>query len=358
MKEIGIVKHMKKYEVFSGDFLCGVVEEDRFCPSGEGIVPLALLNGENFTKWVSDRALSSDRGLTARSLKSASGLSPHTSEFDTAMRIHAASITDNYWMRKSDESITYREVCLDSYDGFFAHLALGLDYSVSDYLSKKNNPELTNIGNSDKAWQIDRDGQRWLYKRQPLRECFQEILASKIAFCLGVSTVEYELVVASEPNPELGRTGIVRSRDFTQNRGLNLEHVSGLVKDEHSVREAAELFDRYGLVKEYLDLRYLDILTGNPDRHVFNYGFLRDQKTGRISDIAPNFDNNFAFMAMLPVEEFVSVAKNYVWAPTEMNLSLLIFDRKEIAAFENYPIDAYLKTVREKEKQIKELLMG
>ena len=42
---------------------------------------------------------------------------------------------------------------------------------------------------------------------------------------------------------------------------------------------------------------YLDSVVLNVDRHTFNYGFLRDDETGEIVSLAPNFDNNIALIS-------------------------------------------------------------
>ena len=41
---------------------------------------------------------------------------------------------------------------------------------------------------------------------------------------------------------------------------------------------------------------YLDAVCMNVDRHIHNYGILRNIKTGEILQLAPNFDNNISLM--------------------------------------------------------------
>ena len=42
---------------------------------------------------------------------------------------------------------------------------------------------------------------------------------------------------------------------------------------------------------------FMDTIIANPDRHTFNFGLMRDAKTGKIVSLAPNFDNNLALIA-------------------------------------------------------------
>ena len=51
------------------------------------------------------------------------------------------------------------------------------------------------------------------------------------------------------------------------------------------------------LVKQYLDIIYMYMLCFNMDRHTYNYGLMRDKKTGEIISMAPNFDNNIALIS-------------------------------------------------------------
>ena len=84
------------------------------------------------------------------------------------------------------------------------------------------------------------------------------------------------------------------------------------------------VFKQWGLDGRYLDIKYLDVITGNPDRHYFNYDLLRDRITGEITGMAPNYDNNFAFMAHdLETGSFVKAAALYDWQKPRITEKLL-----------------------------------
>ena len=55
---------------------------------------------------------------------------------------------------------------------------------------------------------------------------------------------------------------------------------------------------------------YLDAVCMNVDRHIHNYGVLRNIKTGEILQLAPNFDNNISLMyngtRLEPVRGFIT----------------------------------------------------
>lgn len=93
-------------------------------------------------------------------------------------------------------------------------------------------------------------------------------------------------------------SGFVWSADFTE--GIyNFEPASAIVGDEE---DYAYDYDRLTALEsslgvQYLDILYMDALCFNMDRHMENYGVLRDRSTGRIVRMAPNFDNNIALIS-------------------------------------------------------------
>jgi hypothetical protein len=350
---------MKDYEILAGDTLCARFENGVLEILDERYAPLYL---SDFKAWVESRSVSRQRGFTSRNLKRASNISANASDYETALKANCACMTDNYWVRETGSELTYADVNYNRYDGELAQLALGL--TSTSYRTYLRHPELTNIGNSDKAWITDKEGVRWLNKKQPLRECFCEILASKIAKKLGIDSVEYELVSATEDIEE-GRWGIVRSKDFTQGKNVNLEHAEFIMAhfglDETKLKENADVFHAYGCEKEYLAIKYLDIIIGNPDRHLQNYGILRRQKDGKVVGLAPNYDNNFAFRDDLPMVKFIQVAAEYGYTPpmlSEDDIQELLDEMREISAVydsnkllqgvrwkQQYIVDAVIKTV-------------
>ena len=64
------------------------------------------------------------------------------------------------------------------------------------------------------------------------------------------------------------------------------------------------------IAKDYADMLYLDAVCMNVDRHIHNYGVLRNVETGEILQLAPNFDNNISLMyngnRLEPVRGFIT----------------------------------------------------
>ena len=64
--------------------------------------------------------------------------------------------------------------------------------------------------------------------------------------------------------------------------------------------------DCYGILRnidkniadKYVKMIWLDTVCFNMDRHTENFGLLRDNDSGEIINLAPNFDNNIALISL------------------------------------------------------------
>ena len=90
----------------------------------------------------------------------------------------------------------------------------------------------------------------------------------------------------------------VKTLDFTG--GIyNYEPAAAIVGDEE---DYVFNYDRLTAIhptlgNQYLNILYMVALCFNMDRHTQNYGVLRNQSTGEVVCMAPNFDNNIALIS-------------------------------------------------------------
>ena len=95
------------------------------------------------------------------------------------------------------------------------------------------------------------------------------------------------------------KDGYIRSKDFTEHAKYNFEPMATVIGDNDDYNDNFNFLSKINesLAKQYLKIIYLDSVVLNVDRHTFNYGFLRDDETGEIVSLAPNFDNNIALIS-------------------------------------------------------------
>lgn len=274
--------------LMSGDLAVAEIRRGRIAPLDRARMPLYLAAHDDLDGWIDGRAIDRHR-TNSRILKKVLRLTD-SSDAAAVLRAHAATITDNYWLKSEAEpSLTYDAIRFS--EDTFAEIALTGRFSsyskeYSDEQIRRGSPELTNIGSYEKCWRII-DGSWWLYKSETARERFSELLISALGSRLGFSVAEYL------PDGEF-----VKTRDFTEGC-YNYEPASAIVGDEE---DYAFNYDRLttlepSLGKQYLDILFMDALCYNVDRHTENYGILRERDTGRIVCMAPNFDNNIALIS-------------------------------------------------------------
>jgi hypothetical protein len=282
--------------VMSGNDAVARVVGNNIEPIIKERMPLYLANGGSFSEWLISRAIDRHRP-NSRILKKMLRLS-ETSDISTVLYTNAATITDDYWVKSENDSLTFEQVSFK--ENYFADIALiGSVGSYNRELTPKellsNTPELTSIGSYEKCWKQE-NGSWFIYKQGNTLERFSEIFISKLTKRLGFFGVEY-----------MSENEFIKTRDFTEGQ-YNYEPMASLVGDnEDYTFNYDKLFNiNKALAKEYLNILFMDTLCFNMDRHTYNYGLLRDKQTGSIIKMAPNFDNNIALIS----RGYSSEAKN------------------------------------------------
>lgn len=274
--------------LLSGNDPVAEIRRGQVVPLDSTRMPLYLAAGGSFEAWLESRAIDRHRP-NSRILKKVLRL---TDSSDTAavLRAHAATITDNYWVRlDGEEPLSYDEIRFT--EDTFAEIALSGSFcsysrTYEEAQLASGSPELTNIGSYEKCWRIQ-DGGWWLCKSGTPLERFSELFIARLGELLGFSMAKYV------PDGDC-----VKTPDFTGGV-YNFEPAAAIVGDEE---DYGFNYDRLtvlhpALGRQYLDILYMDALCFNMDRHTQNYGVLRDPSTGGIVGMAPNFDNNIALIS-------------------------------------------------------------
>ena len=274
--------------IMSGDTVAASIRDNIVSPLLPEHCPLCFPCGGDIVSWLKARAIDRRRP-NGRILKRILRLGD-TSDLNTALHVHGATITDNYWVKTEDEAgLTWADVGFR--ENYFADLALSGRFSsiAKNYTPEElrtATPELTNIGSYEKCWR-QQDGHWVMVKSGTPEEHYSEIFTAALGKYLGFTMAAYTLDGA-----------YVISKDFTEGR-LNFEPMANLVQDNEEYDFNYDVLQNMdsSLLKPYLDILFMDALVFNVDRHTQNYGLLRSRKTGEILSMAPNFDNNMALIS-------------------------------------------------------------
>lgn len=275
--------------LMSGDKTIARIENGLLTDTDNARLPFYLQCCNDLSGWLRSRAADRGRGHV-RLIETASGLTA-ADDAEFAMFVHAAKLTDNFWIKREGERLTYAQIRFKqnpladtALSGVKPHFQPG---KRTDALYS---PEFTNTGSFEKCWRREKDGW-WLYKSGNPDNHYAELFMERIGLAFGIPMAHYELAEGGK---------CIRSKDLTNDGEVNLDHASGLIGDAYDdYRLNYQAFSRMSpdMAAAYLDMLYMDALCCNTDRHENNYGVLRSAQTGETISFAPLFDHNLALFA-------------------------------------------------------------
>lgn len=210
------------------------------------------------------------------------------------------SLSDQYWLKPSDMNITYDDV--NFFDNDFDYIefmeaSLSKNSKTITRESSLKTPNNTTDGMLKKAWIIENKTRYLLkggYKIEVLQP-FNEVLASEICQRLGFNHVEYTLdnykdsVVSKCPCFITKDTELITAYQIRSDmkRHDNTDDYEEYIKvlESNGIKDA-----RIEMENMYI----LDFLIMNEDRHLNNFGIIRDVNTLKWVSVAPIFDNGMS----------------------------------------------------------------
>ena len=245
------------------------------------------------------------------------------------------SLSDQYWLKPIDSNLKYDDINFFDNDFDYAEF-LEASLSLNSKIVKKETslitPNNTTDGMLKKAWIIE-DGTRYLLKggyKNEILQPFNEVLASMICDKLGFNHVPYTLdvykdtVVSKCPCFINKDTELITAYQIRNDmkRHDNTDDYEEYIKklEENGISNAREKIE---------NMYILDFLIMNEDRHLNNFGIIRDVNTLKWLDVAPIFDNGMAlnipyydeneviisgngrfFYEVKPFDEIIKVVRN------------------------------------------------
>lgn len=221
------------------------------------------------------------------------------SVFNYMLLNNGLSLTDHYWICKIDDvAVNWKEINLYT-NPFKASYSLDLD--KSENIAGKTNftPSSSLAGDLKKKWIIDQNGIRRLVKGNhsnvSCRPSLCEKLASKIHTMQIKSHVDYNLIRISSGDREI--TGCECACFVDENTEF-IPAISVIENEQKPNNMSIYEFYLAKCLENGLDLRQdleyqimTDFIISNTDRHMNNFGIIRDSKTLKWLHMAPIFDS-------------------------------------------------------------------
>lgn len=285
----------------------------------------------NLSKWFQGREIPSWRDKLDLLLHRLDIIAP-SELLDKAFGL---SLSDQYWLKPFDNDIKYDDInFFDNDFDYTEFMEASLSKNSKTITSEKSlkTPNNTTDGMLKKAWIIE-DNTRYLLKggyKNEILQPFNEVLASMICERLGFNHVTYfidtykDMVVSKCPCFITKDTELITAYQIKNNMNRH-----GSIED---YEEYIKLLENQGI--EYARIKIenmyiLDFLIMNEDRHLNNFGIIRDVNTLKWLDIAPIFDNGQSlniqdyndeevmisghgrlFYEIKPFDEIIKVVKN------------------------------------------------
>ncbi len=239
-----------------------------------------------------------------------------TAPYELLDKAFGLSLSDQYWLKPYDSNISYDDINFFDNDFDYAEFMEASLSTNSKSVTKETSlktPNNTTDGMLKKAWIID-NGTRYLLKggyKNEILQPFNEVLASEICKRLGFNHVEYtidtykDIVVSKCPCFITKDTELITCYQIKNDmkRHDNLEDYEEYIKklEGHNIENAGEKVE---------NMFILDYIIMNEDRHLNNFGIIRDVNTLEWLDVAPIFDNGQSLNIEYYDEEEVHISGN------------------------------------------------
>lgn len=265
------------------------------------------------------------------------------------------SLSDQYWFKpidaKTEKTLPLNWENINYFDnGFDDSLGAAL-MGIGSSEDAKRAPSSTTNGMLEKRWVL-RKGKPLLMKGSTPgsnREPFSELLATKLfeRMLEPDEFVPYELVFENgKPYslcPDMLNSGqeLIPANDVVECYGL---HRSGLY--ESYVHQVSELAGRN--LRESIDKMIVcDYLMANDDRHLFNFGLIREVESLQVTGCAPLYDSGCAFFARATLAQLRAKRYFYDSHPFRENPYSQLALVESLKWFDADRLDGFADQVRE-----------
>ena len=207
------------------------------------------------------------------------------------------SLTDQYWLKPCNLNINYEDVNFFDNDfeyGEFMSASLSKNSNVITNEESLKTPNNTTNGMLKKAWIIE-NGTRYLIKggyKNEILQPFNEVLASEICRRLGFNHVPYTIDIYKDMVVSKCPCFINKDSEFIT--AYQIKKCMKKHDDKQDYEDYIKVLENNGIKDTRIKLEnmyILDFLIMNEDRHLNNFGIIRDVNTLKWLDVAPIFDN-------------------------------------------------------------------
>ncbi len=265
------------------------------------------------SKWLTRRLMPNDRkNAHTKDLNAEIG----DNRLKTSLKFYSTSLTDSYWIKPMTSKKKWEDI------NFFTN---DFSYDVGNYIfgitKKRPNvktPDITTNGQLPKTWRKI-DGKWYLFKggtgpdfSEPCNEEFSSRLLefyNKDEF--KVPFVKYRVIKKDDKLFSVCENFVTEGIEFVPAVDIyqTAPKPSFVTVAQHMINRC-KYFEIPGAKEFITEMKALDFIIGNTDRHLGNWGFLYDVDKCEFIGPAPLFDNGTSMMVGFP--EIIQEPEEYI----------------------------------------------
>ncbi|MCR4876854.1 MAG: hypothetical protein K5922_06760 [Clostridiales bacterium] len=262
-----------------------------FVPQKPELLPMQIRRGtaDAFSSWLRERA------VDLNSVKHRSLMNELTGSRDKttiALRTHMFSISDTFTCFEEGGFVPRLQLCQPEDQNKVSDFIL-VSGDTSLRKLRVATPNASTDGSFTKTWRYEENAW-WLYKLQSTASTMAEVEISRVLKDIGWDAAEYRFVGRFRKRVKV-RSFLNPQEFFEPYDSFRFFFDDPSDDDEVICRNIASLGPEYE--KAWKRILLADAVFLNTDRHMRNYGVIRSSATGEVLRLAPNFDNNQAYLA-------------------------------------------------------------
>ena len=250
----------------------------------------SIIDRAEFNHWWTERSIPASR----------SGIKDALEELGIAstrallLRCYGLSLSDQYWVKPIDANLTWRDI--NFFDNPFSDDVGDILFGANKHkdVLDLSSPDNTSVGDLKKRWKII-NGKRCLVKggSNPFRQQpFNEVIATKIMELLDIPHVDYSVAWDQGVPYSVCEDFVTRDTELVPAwRILKVLKKSNTDAQYQHLLKCCAVLGIQNVV-EFLDrMIVLDYIIANEDRHLNNFGAIRDANTLEWIGMAPIYDS-------------------------------------------------------------------
>ena len=284
------------YRLYNADVPVASFEYEKgiihaYQPEQKHLLPKQICHAtaDGFAQWLRERAIDLNTFLHRQLANELIGSRDKTA---IAIMTHMFSISDTFTCFADGEFIPRKDLCkVEEHDSVSDFILISSDTS----LRRRSivTPNASTDGSFPKTWKYE-DGEWWLYKLQSSTATRSEREISHVLMACGWDAAEYQYSGSYRTR--------IRSRNFVGSDEFFEPYDSFRFMFADKSDDEGVIYENLVSLGESFECDFRRILLAdalfmNTDRHMRNYGVIRSAKTGEVLRMAPNFDNNQAYLS-------------------------------------------------------------